>query len=245
MNIRMIGHSTVLFEMGGVRALTDPFFGRWGNPAYGRVSLPGASREELRDVDVVLVSHNHWDHTDRRYFRLLSPEVPVLAPRRARWVTRLKGARRVVGIRPWETWTLEGLRVTAVPALHTATTVGFVLEGPEETAYFAGDTYYRPFHRTIGARFRLDVALLPVATFRIPLTMGERSAVKAARDLGAPVVIPIHDALRPRSPLLRTRQTPAGFAQRVEEAGLRCDVVRLQPGQAWASAPARGRVAAS
>ncbi len=234
MRIRLIGHSTVLFEMGGARLLTDPYFGTWGNPAYARVALPGVRREDVGPVDAVLLSHNHWDHTDRAYFRGLPDSVPVIAPRRSRWVTRLKGARTVVGVRAWESRTVEGVRVTAVPALHMATTVGFVLEAEDGTAYFAGDTYHRPFMSEVGERFRLDVALLPVTTYRIPMTMGERGAVKAVRELRAPCVIPIHLGLQPRSPLLRTRETPQGFAVRLAREGIEARVAILEPGGWWA-----------
>ncbi|MGD8319286.1 MAG: hypothetical protein PVJ02_02490, partial [Gemmatimonadota bacterium] len=79
----------------------------------------------------------------------------------------------------------------------------------------------------------LDVDLVPVTTYRIPMTMGEKGAVKAVRDLGAPVVIPIHLAVVPRSPLSRTRQSPDGFTRRLREAGLDNEVVVLAPGESW------------
>lgn len=235
MRIQLIGHSTVLFEVAGLRVLTDPFFSLRGNPAYRRVTPPALAREEVLDVDVVLVSHNHWDHTDRRFFRKLSGAVPVLAPRRARWVTALKGARNVVGMSPWESWQIATLKITAVPALHTAATVGFVLEAQSESAYFAGDTYHRPFMAEIGERFHLNLALLPVTTYRIPMTMGERGALEAVRDLRAPEIIPIHLGLQPRSPLLRTAQSPERFAQAVAAEGLSCRVTILGPGERWSS----------
>src|SRR5271157_6020805 len=79
MKITMIGHSTVLIEAAGKRVLTDPYFGLRGNPAYARVRPPARSREELTDVDLVLISHNHWDHTDRKFLRMLPPSAPVFA----------------------------------------------------------------------------------------------------------------------------------------------------------------------
>ena len=145
----------------------------------------------------------------------------------------MKGARRVVGLRPWQKWASGQLRVTAVPALHMATTIGFVVESADGTVYFAGDTYHRPFLRQVGERFDLDVALLPVATYRIPMTMGEAGAVKAARDLRPRTIIPVHRDLSPRSPVLPTRQSAGGFARRIEELGVPTRVALLEPGDSW------------
>lgn len=237
MSITIVGHSTVLVETEGMRILTDPFFGRWGNPAYARVRPPAMTAEELRSVDLVLVSHNHWDHTDRPYFRSLNPAIPVLAPRRAAWVTRLKGARNTVGMKPWARWVAGEIEVHATPALHLCTSIGYVVRGGGRTIYFAGDTYHRPFMTEIRRRFQPEVALMPVTTYRIPMTMGEKSAVKATVDLGVSVVVPIHLALQPRSPLLRTRQSPDGFARRLGEVHPSTQVVILKDGERWDATP--------
>jgi len=233
MSITMIGHSTVLIEAGGLRILTDPFFGKWGNPAYKRVRPPSLGRDEVGPVDVVLLSHNHWDHTDRRFFRDLPSEVPVLAPRRSRWVTRLKGARKVHGIKPWESWSMGDVMVNAVPALHMATSVGYLIRTETAAIYFAGDTYHRPFMAEIRARFHPEVALMPVTTYRIPMTMGEEGAVAATLDLGVSVVIPIHLGLQPRSPLLRTRETPERFAETLARLQPSTRVLILREGERW------------
>jgi L-ascorbate metabolism protein UlaG (beta-lactamase superfamily) len=87
----------------------------------------------------------------------------------------------------------------------------------------------------IGERFQLDVALMPVTTFRIPMTMGEKGAVRAARDLRPSVIIPIHLGVQPRSPLMRTKHSPEGFRQRLREAGLETTVVILRDGESWQS----------
>lgn len=57
MKVTMVGHSAVLIEAAGTRILTDPYFGSWGNPAYARREPPAFTRESLRDVDLVLLSH--------------------------------------------------------------------------------------------------------------------------------------------------------------------------------------------
>ena len=125
------------------------------------------------------------------------------------------------------------LAVTAVPASHLARTVGFVIQNLNACVYFAGDTFHRPFMEEIGRRFKIDIALMPVTTFRIPMTMGETGAVKAVRDLKTPTVIPIHRGVRPRSPLLRSRQSSEGFTRRLREARIHAEVVNLADGESW------------
>ena len=233
MRVTMIGHSTVLIEAAQKRILTDPYFGTWGNPAYRRIAPPFKTREDLQHVDLILVSHNHWDHTDRKFFRSLAGDVPVVAPRGSAWLTRLKGARKVVGLGKWEQKTFGPLVITAVPALHVALARGFVVTAEGRNLYFAGDTYYRDFMQEIGRRFRLDVALIPVATFRIPMTMGEDGAVKAVRVLSAKTVIPIHLGIIPRNPALRRNESAERFAQRVGAADLGAEVRILREGDQW------------
>jgi L-ascorbate metabolism protein UlaG (beta-lactamase superfamily) len=235
MKVTMIGHSTVLIEAAGMKILTDPYFGAWGNPAYKRIAPPFKTREEMEAVDLVLVSHNHWDHTDSRYFRALSADIPVVAPRAAAWITRAKGAKNVVGLARWEQRHFGAVTVTATPALHMGLPGGFVIEAEGKCIYFAGDTYFGEFMKEIGAKFRLELALMPVTTFRIPMTMGEKSAARAVEALQPRTVIPIHLGIAPRSPLGRTGQTPEGFSRRVREAGLNTEVVILREGESWTS----------
>jgi L-ascorbate metabolism protein UlaG (beta-lactamase superfamily) len=87
--------------------------------------------------------------------------------------------------------------------------------------------------KEIGTRFTLDLALLPVTTFRIPMTMGEKSAVRAVQALSPRTVIPIHLGIIPRSPLLRTNESPEGFRKRIQAAGLRTEVRILREGESW------------
>jgi L-ascorbate metabolism protein UlaG (beta-lactamase superfamily) len=231
--ITMIGHSTVVIEGAGTRLITDPYFGTLGHVAYARVRPPGLRREEVRDIDGVLLSHSHWDHTDRKFLSGLDASVPVLAPSGTSLVMKLKGARNVVTLSAWQSRQIGAALVTAVPATHLARSVGYVIQLDRLCAYFAGDTYHRPFMAEIARRFEIDVAMMPVSSFRIPPTMGERGAVAAVRDLHPATVIPIHLGIQPRSFLLRTAQSPQGFERRLREAGLETEVVHLSEGEHW------------
>jgi L-ascorbate metabolism protein UlaG (beta-lactamase superfamily) len=233
MKITMIGHSTVLIEVADKRILTDPYFGLHGNLAYARVRPPARVREELADVDLVMVSHNHWDHTDRQFLRMLPAAVPVFAPAASASMTRLKGGRNVVGLSVWQRKELDGVTITAVPARHITFTIGYVIESEGARIYFAGDTYLAGFMTRIGHEMRPEVALIPVTTFRIPMTMGESQAVKAVRLLSPQTIIPIHLGIQPRSPLMRTNQSPEGFQRLLRSAGDNSEVGILGEGESW------------
>jgi L-ascorbate metabolism protein UlaG (beta-lactamase superfamily) len=235
LRITMIGHSTVLLEIGGMRILTDPFFGLHGNPAYRRVAPPAASREEVADVDMVLLSHDHWDHFDRRFFRMLPASVPVVVPAATRGWMRFRGVRLPVGIRHWDSLRHHGVTVWGVPAHHFAVAHGFVIEHGRQRVYFAGDTFHGRFHERIARELAPAVALLPVTTYRLPMTMGEDQAVRAVRDLQPQVVVPIHLGIEPRSPLLRSSQTVERFAEKLHRAAPPVQVVHLREGESWES----------
>jgi L-ascorbate metabolism protein UlaG (beta-lactamase superfamily) len=236
--ITLIGHNTLLIECDGQRILTDPYFELGGNPFYVRVAPPALPREALCDVSLVLVSHTHWDHIDAPYLRMLSAKVAVLAPWQSTWEACLRSTRAVQGLRAWQSRQVGQVTITAVPALHLTFALGFVIEGEGRRVYFAGDTFYMPAMRAIGRRFALDVALIPVTTFRPPMTMGEAGAVRAARDLNPALIIPIHLGVQPRMRFLRTGHSVAGFERRLRAAGLQMPVVRLKEGQTWSAPPA-------
>ena len=233
MRITLIGHCTILIEIEGRKILTDPYFGLWGNPIFARLAPPIKSRQELTDVDLVLVSHDHWDHMDSQYLRLLAGDVPVVTPKLMSWLFKLYGAKNLVGLNAWESFQLRSITVSAVPALHLTSAIGFVIQGENRQVYFAGDTFYHSFMEQMGQKFQLDVALMPVTTFRVPMTMGEKGAVRAVQALKPATVIPVHLDVTPRWPFFRTNQSPEGFIKRLRAAGLKTPVVLLREGKSW------------
>lgn len=204
-----LGHSTVFGRLGGAHLLTDPVFGEiWGG--LERHSPCPVSPAELPGVDVLLLSHDHYDHLDvpsleavhRRFHPTL---VCGLGHRR---LLERRGVGPVVELDWWRRAEVAGLELRCLPAQHWSRRMaldtdrrlwcGFLLEGAGRRLCFFGDSgFFRGFAE-IGRVFGpFDVALLPAAPARprrvmAPQHMDPTEAVRAAVELGARRLLPIH-----------------------------------------------------
>jgi L-ascorbate metabolism protein UlaG (beta-lactamase superfamily) len=235
MKISIIGHSTVLIELQSLKILTDPYFETDGDFMHERISPPAIAKESLVDINMVLLSHNHRDHVDRELFRILPSSIPIFTSSLATYITKRQGAKNVLGLRIWESRVFGGLKLTAVPAIHDAIATGFIVESSDEQLYFSGDTYYHPFMKEIGRKWKLDVALMPVTNTGLPLIMSQRGAIRAVKVLMPKVVIPIHMGLRLRLAFLRTHNSVEGFGVALQKEKLETRMVALKEGDVWDS----------
>lgn len=202
-----LGHSACLVQMAGKNVLIDPVLCR-SVGGYRRHGAPGLLPDRLPPVDVILVSHSHYDHLDAWTLRRIPRSASVVVPLGLGDFFRKLGYRLVNELAWWDEIDLGKLAVRVVPARHwsrrtpwdtnTSLWCGFVLNGGGATVYHAGDTAQSPFFAQIRRTCpRIDAAFLPIgayepAWFMEYHHMNPEQALDAFVELGARRFVPIH-----------------------------------------------------
>jgi N-acyl-phosphatidylethanolamine-hydrolysing phospholipase D len=204
-----IGHSTVLLQLGGLNVITDPVFSQRASPVQWigprRVMDPALPIDALPPLDVILISHNHYDHLDRPAVKRIAaahPGTTWIVPLGLGAYIRRWGARDIVELDWWQQTVVKGLHVTATPARHFSARrlsdryrslwCGFTIEREGRRAYFAGDTAYHPEFGEIGAAGgAFDLVMLPIGAyaprwFMRVVHVDPEEAVQIYQDLVAP-----------------------------------------------------------
>ncbi len=168
--VTWIGHSTLLVQLGSLNILTDPVWSERASPwrSFGPRRLIAAALPlgALPPIDLVLLSHNHYDHLDAWTVRALAAAQP-----RAEWVVPLRlaktvrslGVRQVTELDWWEQRTLGDATVACTPARHFSARTpfdrnrtlwcGFAIASSAGRFFYAGDTGLHPEFARIGERF--------------------------------------------------------------------------------------------
>lgn len=206
--ITWVGHSSFLIQAGGLNILTDPVWSercapiQWAGPK--RYVAPGIPFDKLPPIDVVLQSHDHYDHLDDWSVRAIAR-----AHAAAHWIAPLgvgrrlaaRGVRTITELDWWQQHTNAAFRVTCVPAQHFSGRTpwdrnstlwgGFVLQVGARTIYFVGDTGWHDAFGDIGQHCGpFDVILMPVGAYEPrwimqPVHVDPDEAVRAFQALTA------------------------------------------------------------
>ncbi|HME08691.1 MAG TPA: MBL fold metallo-hydrolase [Bryobacteraceae bacterium] len=211
LRVTMVNHSTVLLQQNGKNILTDPVWAErvspvaWSGPR--RYRAPGVRLDQLPEIHLVLVSHNHYDHLDLPSLREIQRRWhPVfVAPLKVDRFLQAEGFERVMGLDWGQQAVADGVTVDSVPALHFSARglfdrnktlwCGYVIDGE---IYFAADTGFGAHFEAIRAHFGPPrLALLPIGAylprwFMSPVHMGPDEAVRAHQILGSGTSIAIH-----------------------------------------------------
>jgi L-ascorbate metabolism protein UlaG (beta-lactamase superfamily) len=206
-----LGHCTFLIRLGGYLLLTDPVLGSLG-PVRRRAELP-LDPATLREIDYILLSHNHRDHADARsldYLLRRNPGAAVLTGLgNGRLVERWSPNPLVEEAGWWQRFETErDLEIVYLPAMHWARRGlfdlndmlwgSFIIRAAGKTIYFGADSGYDEHYRQIGELFpQPDVCLLGIGAyspkwFMQPSHKHPEEAVQAFHDLGGRTLVPMH-----------------------------------------------------
>ncbi len=234
--VTWIGHSTVLIQHNNVNVLTDPIFSRRATPVSfagpARITAASVQPDQLPAIDLVVISHNHYDHLDRASVRALAQKVGHWAvPAGLGQLVREEAGEdaMVTEFDWWQSHRAEGLEVTATPSQHWSGRgltdryktlwASWLVRIDDFSLWFGGDTGYNAVQfAQIGQKFpNINLALIPIGaysprSFMKDMHVDPREAVQIHKDIGAAQSVAIHwgtfplSAEAPQDPPLLLRQ---------------------------------------
>ncbi|WP_344441014.1 MBL fold metallo-hydrolase [Kitasatospora nipponensis] len=213
LRLSWLGHATVLAELDGRRVLFDPVWGERCSPFPGigpkRLHPMPIRLADLGPVDVVVISHDHYDHLDMTTIRaLIGTGAHFAAPLGVGAHLEHWGvpAARITELDWWESAEVTGLTLTATPARHYCSRgprtnphllwASWAVAGPEHRLFHSGDTGYFPGFAEIGARLGpFDATMVQIGAysdFWPEVHMTPEEGVRAHLDVRGAVLLPIH-----------------------------------------------------
>ena len=213
-SVTWLGHASFLIRVGGRTILTDPFLSRRASPFASvgplRYAPAGLPPESLPRIDLLLLSHNHYDHLDLATLARLADlrHTTLTVPLRASRYVDAGRFAAVVELDWLQSATLAGIEVTALPAIHFSKRglfdrnetlwCGYHLAASGRRIAFSGDTAYGPVFREIAPRVPApDLLLVPIGAYAPRRLMRSvhctpEEAVAIGRDLGARHLCAMH-----------------------------------------------------
>ena len=206
MSITWIGHATFFIQMNGLNMLTDPV---WANRLgfQKRLTAPGIALQDLPEIDVVFISHGHYDHLSFSTIKKLKGNPTYYVPIGLGHTFRKHGYENVIEGHWYDSFKHADMTFSFVPAQHwtkrtlidtnTSHWGGWIIESKEHSIYFVGDTgYFRGF-KEIAEKFNIQTVLMPIGCYEPEWFMKEshinpEDAVHAFLELKGQTFIPMH-----------------------------------------------------
>lgn len=263
LRITYINHATVLVQMDGVNILTDPFWSNRAGPfpwlGAKRVRSPGVRIEDLPNIDVILISHDHYDHLDfatlKRLIKLHDPLIFAGLGLKKR-LKDLEGVK-VVELDWWQKHLLgaKKLEIVCVPAKHNSGRglfdknktlwAGFILKSAHGNVLFMGDTGFGDFFQEVRNQYgAIRLAVLPIGSYEKRWFMKNQhmnpdDAVRAHITLDATQSVGIHFGTLKEHPEQSLTAHETDLAEALNKYGVPPDrfcVLNFGEGL-WVSAP--------
>lgn len=212
-SITWLGHSSILIQIDGKNILTDPALTKYASPfgfiGVKRFNDSPISLEDMPDIDVVLISHDHYDHLDYKTIKKIDSKVKkYIVPLGVEsyllgWKVNKE---KIVVLDWWDDEKIDEVVFTAVPAKHFSMRnpmsrdatlwCGFLIRCNDKKIYFTGDTGYSSTFREVYDRFGdIDIFMADTGQYNKAWSgvhMNPHDALQAAKDVNARYYIPIH-----------------------------------------------------
>jgi L-ascorbate metabolism protein UlaG (beta-lactamase superfamily) len=213
--ITFINHSTFLIQVNGLNILTDPVWSKrcspfqWAGPK--RFHEPGVALSDLPKIDLILLSHNHYDHLDITTFKKLytQHQPKVIVPLGVDLYLEKKGITSSHVMDWYDRVEIQnGVEVMSTPAQHFSSRgmfdrdrtlwCGYGIKIQDEWIWFAGDSGYGPFFKEIGQELKpLRTAIIPIGAYKPrwfmqPIHLSPEEALQVHEDVGSPYSIACH-----------------------------------------------------
>jgi N-acyl-phosphatidylethanolamine-hydrolysing phospholipase D len=211
-SVTWIGHATLLIQMQGVNILTDPIWSERSSPFQfigpKRFVPPGIQFQDLPEIHVVIISHDHYDHLDEMTIKKLGNKPLYIVPLKVGEFLESLGITNYRELDWWQSETFRGIDFVSTPVQHfsgrsflsrnNTLWSSWVIRGKTHRIYFTGDSGYFKGFREIGEKFGpFDLAAIPIGAymprwFMGPVHVSPAEAVQVYLDLNARKFIAIH-----------------------------------------------------
>lgn len=204
-----LGHASFFMRLNGISILVDPVF--FSLPNLPRMTKMPLNPEQFKDLDYILVSHNHRDHCDKKTLKLLAKNNPntiyLTSLRLDKYIRRWTKSNNIQTAGWYQTYQTENINIHFLPTRHwcrrylwdlnTELWGAFVIQFGNKTIYFGGDSGYGNHFEEVGQLFDIDYALIGSGAyapewFMAPSHVNPNDAFKAAKIMNAKTMIPMH-----------------------------------------------------
>jgi len=202
--VTWIGHASFFLQFAGHSVIVDPNWANWHGPVR-RQRQPGMLLRDIPEVDLVLVTHAHFDHLHKPSLKILQAREGIVVPRGSGSLVKKLGFPAVHEMAAWDAINFDVLEVIHTPCHHWGARFihdthrdygGYIVRAGGKSVFHCGDSAYFDGFTKIGKHQEIDIALMPIGAYEAPsgrnVHMNPEEAVRAFADLGAKLMIPMH-----------------------------------------------------
>ncbi len=202
--ITWLGHAAFLVQLETTNILIDPNWALWHGPVK-RLRHPTLFAHDLPPIDLVLVTHAHFDHLHLPSLRRIAEGQPIVVPKGVGSLVKRCDFSSITELDTWQQVRFRDLIVTLTPARHWGARMihdthrhfgGYLITSSSRTVFHCGDSALFDGFKEIGSRANIDVALMPIGAYEAPsgrpVHMNPEEALDAFQMLSAGVMVPMH-----------------------------------------------------